>query len=91
MGFENITCFECGAIIEEGDARHFDEQVLCPDCLARLTVVCECCNNRVWRECAEIDDNYTLCERCYEHGFSSCTECNRIIPNGETYGKDSIL
>lgn len=83
---ENImTCSECGAVLNEEYARHFDGHILCEDCLRRTTVTCDNCGDRIWRDDAEGNSTYTLCTRCYDNHYTNCEDCGRLIHNDEAY------
>ena len=75
----NMICSECGAVLNEEYAHHFDGQVLCEDCLRRLTVTCDNCGDRIWRNDAEGNDTYTLCGHCYDNHYTNCEDCGRLI------------
>ena len=61
---------------------------MCEECFNRCTVTCDNCNQRIWRDRAEGDSNYTLCSHCYEYNFTSCEDCGRLIPNDEAFYED---
>ena len=87
-----ITCLECGAILDEENACHFNDQILCEDCLARTTTICDNCGERILRDNAEWDTNYTLCRHCYENNYTNCEECGRLINNADAiYSDDDYL
>ena len=75
---EKICC-KCGARLSDGDEMIFDGTVMCEECFHALTTVCECCEERIWRDDAEGDDHITLCYRCYENHYTSCERCGRLI------------
>ena len=81
----NMTCSECGVVLNEEYAHHFDGQVLCEDCLRRLTVTCDNCGDRIWRNDAEGNDTYTLCGHCYDNHYTNCEDCGRLIHNDDAY------
>lgn len=88
MKNRTFICSRCG------NAHPFDTRILvdgesiCADCASDYTVLCDCCNTRIWEEDAVRDEHTLLCERCYERNYTRCTECDRIIPNNEVYLDD---
>ena len=81
----NMTCSECGVVLNEEYAHHFDGQILCEDCLRRLTVTCDNCGDRIWRNDAEGNETYTLCGHCYDNHYTNCEDCGRLIHNDDAY------
>lgn len=49
---QELTCAFCGAVLTEVEANHFDDTVLCRDCLRDHTSICCCCGHRIWNECS---------------------------------------
>lgn len=86
---EEIYCEECGTRLN-GEAIHvFDEKILCNDCFHRLTVVCDCCSDRIWSSEAEGDSHLTLCRYCYDNQFTTCESCGTLIRTDEAHYSDS--
>ena len=54
------TCTHCGCVLEAGDALIFEEEVYCVDCLDELTVLCDNCGRRIFRESCESDGHITI-------------------------------
>ena len=88
MKNNKITCSECGAVLTEGYARNFDEQIFCEECFEKLTTICDNCQERIWRDNAERDLNYTLCSHCYDNCYTNCENCGRLIHNEDAYYVD---
>lgn len=88
MENNKITCSECGAILDKVNAWVFDEQILCEDCLCRVTTTCDNCGERIWRDNAEGDSNHTLCRHCYDNCYTNCEDCGRLIHNEDALYED---
>ena len=67
-------CSHCGGTFDEDDIRYFCGEMLCPDCLDELTVVCERCGDRIWTDDAA-DSDITLCQHCYDNYYTTCESC----------------
>ncbi len=67
MKEKQLTCSICGATLTEKTKREFDGQIMCEHCLDEQTTICECCNERIWRDNAESDGYITICYHCYEY------------------------
>ena len=78
-------CDSCGNTFERGQLIKFDGQLLCPDCLARATVICAHCGTRIWRDENVGDDTTPLCQHCYDRWYQSCSVCGRIIHEDDAY------
>ena len=63
----NLTCSCCGAILERENYHEFEGHIYCEECLSEKTVVCMNCNERLWREDAEGNENIVLCHHCYDY------------------------
>ena len=70
---EKTVCSVCGTKLTEENAKEFDGQIMCESCLDEKTVLCDNCQERIWREDAEGDSNYTLCSHCYEYSYPYAT------------------
>ncbi len=81
----NFICSVCGAILNEETMYEFDGQIFCVECLEEQTVLCDHCQERIWRESAERDSHYTLCYRCYEYSYTTCEACGGLIHNDDAY------
>ena len=86
----HYVCSECGARLEECEAHEFNGEIYCESCLEELTVLCDCCSRRIFRDNAEGDSNYTLCSNCYENRYSTCDDCGCLVHNDDLcYDEDS--
>ena len=88
MENKTFVCSHCGNEHPLDIRILVGDESICEDCALEHTVHCDCCNTRIWEEDAIRDEHTLLCERCYEHSYSRCTECDRIIPNSEAYFDD---
>lgn len=85
---EKVTCSVCGATLTEESTREFDGQYLCESCLIERTVLCDNCQERVWRDDVRGDSEHTLCSYCYEYNYTNCEDCGRLIHNDDAYYED---
>ncbi len=88
MKEKQFTCSVCGATLTEETMREFDGEIMCEHCLNERTTICECCNERIWRDNAESDGYITICYHCYENSYHYCCECGRLIHSDDTYYED---
>lgn len=85
---EVFVCCSCGCQIYEDEAYFFDENYYCEDCLNDETFVCECCGERFFNEDNEGDNSIDLCGSCYDRHYTTCSNCERIIPLDLAYYVD---
>lgn len=88
MNNETFVCSHCGNRYPIDARILVEHEIICGNCAQEHTVICDCCNTRIWEGYAVRNEHALLCERCYEHSYSRCTECDRIIPNSEAYFDD---
>ncbi len=75
---ELCTCTHCGTAGDE--LTEFDGQLLCPDCLERLTTICSDCGGRFWRrDCCGNDEAAPVCRDCFHQNCVRCTRCGCTI------------
>lgn len=72
-------CSICGEPHTEEQMTEFDGKPVCQICLARETVQCSQCGNRIWSVDNQGTISMPLCANCYENYYISCVECGRII------------
>lgn len=73
-------CTHCQQTFPSDQLTDFDTAALCPACLEELTVLCEVCGARIWREGDHHGEtNYRLCDDCYEDGYTTCSRCGETI------------
>lgn len=77
------VCHFCGETLNEDAIRRFDDHILCAPCFENRTVLCDCCQDRIWAEEAVGNATYTLCRDCYEDHFVVCHQCGALIPNDD--------
>jgi len=84
------VCFHCGAILTADSIHRFNDRIMCEDCFDELTVLCDCCLDRIWRDEAEGNRTVTLCSYCYENNYTTCASCGCLIHNDDAcYFDDS--
>ena len=88
MKGNEITCSECGAVLNEENAQFFNGRAFCESCFERCTVTCENCGERIFQDDAEGDSNHTLCFRCYNNHYTNCNDCGRLVHNEDAYYDD---
>lgn len=87
---KELICNECGRDLGGVSVFEFEGNTYCVDCFNDLTVVCECCERRIWRENSEGDSITTLCEHCYEYSYCHCERCGCLVNNDDAlYPDDS--
>ncbi|MGM9551720.1 MAG: amidoligase family protein [Clostridia bacterium] len=82
---EIITCAICGAVLNEEDAREFQGNYYCEECLEGNTGICQDCGDRVWNSDLRSDGNIAVCNDCYDDNYNTCETCGRIIHSNNTY------
>ena len=85
MKEEQLTCSVCGALLTEETQREFDGEIMCEHCLREQTTICECCEERVWRDNAESDSFISVCNDCYDDLYTRCEECDCLIRRDDAH------
>ena len=85
---KELVCNECGRNLGGISVFDFEGNIYCEDCFERLTVVCDCCESRIWRDSAEGDSITVLCSHCYEYSYTHCESCDRLIHNEDALYED---
>ncbi len=85
---KELICNECGKNLGGVSVFEFEGNIYCEECFERLTITCDCCGDRIWRDNAEGDSVYALCEDCYNSRFHNCTQCERLIHEDDCYYED---
>lgn len=85
---KELACNECGRSLGGETVIEFEDNLFCEECFRRLTVVCSCCERRIWRENAEGDSFTRLCEHCYEYEYTHCERCGMLIHNNDARYED---
>ncbi len=73
-------CDRCGRELQEDEIFEFDDRNLCEDCLNSWTVVCSCCDERIWEEDNAGNGDTPLCQRCYDNHYTTCDRCGVLLP-----------
>ena len=81
-------CSICGVVHEIEKLVEFDGKKLCFECLARDTLICSHCGERIWFIDNSGTVNMPLCRDCYNEHYTSCIECGRIIHREDAYYED---
>lgn len=95
-GIDYFICRECGCIIEAGDEievrdSYGNEYYLCSDCLdAKLErheiFRCEYCDEFFdWGAGQHDDNDYHVCDSCYNSYYTRCEDCGLIVYSDETH------
>lgn len=75
---EKFICSHCGGTFSEDEMTYFDGEMYCEECLDELTVICECCDNRIFAD-DSADSDMVLCRYCYDEHYTTCEACGRTI------------
>ena len=86
---KELICNECGRDLGGISVFEFEGNTYCEECFSDLTVICDCCADRIWRSDSQGDSVYTLCIECYDNRFHNCTQCERLIHEDDCYYDDS--
>lgn len=79
-----VTCERCEGKFPPELLTEFDGAALCPECLTACTLLCSHCEERIWREENEGNEQTPLCRNCYEESYTHCTRCGGLISDDET-------
>lgn len=85
---KELVCSECGKELGGVSVVEFEGGIYCEDCFERLTVICDCCERRIWRDNAEGDSFTQLCNHCYEYEYTHCERCGALIHNDDALYED---
>jgi len=85
---QELVCNECGRNLGGASIFEFEGNTYCEECFCDLTVVCQCCSDRIWRDSAEGDSITVLCSHCYEYSYTHCESCDRLIHNEDALYED---
>ena len=83
-----FICTNCGGEYQPHQMYEIEEDQLCPSCAEELTVLCERCGERIYRDDNAGSDLFPLCDRCYDAYYTNCTHCNRLLSLSEAYYED---
>ncbi len=79
MDIKKEICNICGRKIFGEDYTEMDDQILCPDCLAEHTVICQECSERIWINENVGSREYPLCWECFQRNYTRCSRCNALL------------
>ena len=85
---QTFICTNCGGEYQLHQMYEIEEDQLCPSCAEELTVLCERCGERIYRDDNAGSDLFPLCDRCYDAYYTNCTHCNRLLSLSEAYYED---
>ena len=51
-------------------------------------MICSRCGERIWSDDDEGNENIHLCPSCYDRYYTTCVDCERIIPRDDAYYLD---
>lgn len=88
LKMSELICNECGKKLGGVSVFEFEGHTYCESCFIDLTVVCECCGDRIWRDSAEGDSFIVLCPHCYAYSYTHCERCSRLISNDSACYED---
>ena len=75
----NHTCTHCGCVLAADDVFVYQDEVYCEDCFNEVTVLCDNCGERIYRDNCECDGHITLCGQCYADDYVACDRCGRLV------------
>lgn len=85
---KELVCMECGRNLGGMSVFEFEENIYCDECFRRLTVLCDCCETRIWRDNAEGDSFIPLCRHCYDYEYTNCERCGTLLHNDDALYED---
>lgn len=85
MNNTSKVCTHCGCEMPLASLAAFNGELLCPDCLAELTITCSWCGDRIWRDDNYGTDDTPLCQNCYDDHYTSCADCGRLIRQHDAF------
>ena len=88
MKTKDFVCSYCGQTFDKEHIHEFDGEHFCEDCLNQKTVVCDNCQERIWRYDAQITSYTNLCQHCFDNYYTNCEDCGALIHNDDAYYED---
>ncbi len=76
---ETFTCEICDEKYDVSEKHFFDNEILCTNCLAEYTVVCQDCGSRIWRDDSAGNIEHPLCQSCYDENYTDCCSCDCLL------------
>lgn len=84
---EKLKCEQCRGIFHKEELIFFDGEFWCCECLGEYTTVCDDCGERIYTDDASyVNDDYPICNRCYDDNYFYCDRCERIYHNEHRSG-----
>ena len=82
---ETFVCDHCGEAFPLDEAFRCGEERLCRTCAGDISILCDCCGTRIYRD-ADCGDSWNvLCESCYDRYYTRCDHCGAIIRSSDAY------
>ena len=89
MNETNLTCCCCGAELTPENSYQFDNNTYCANCFHDLTVECEDCGRRIYRDDAiTTTSSYEICQHCYDRNYLTCERCGNAVYLDDAYYMD---
>ncbi|WP_087064317.1 zinc-binding protein [Intestinibacillus massiliensis] len=83
-----FICTHCGEKHPRSECFRVGEDELCLSCAGMLTILCDECQTRIYREDNQGGANNVVCPACFERYFTRCDSCGAIIRNESAYHPD---
>ena len=88
MNEKTQPCTHCGAVHPRVNLTWMGSAELCPDCLERYTVCCDCCGERIWTANDYGTHYLHLCASCRADNYVTCENCGALIPREDAHYND---
>lgn len=82
---ETYLCSHCGAKHPASELFRCGNDDLCPDCAAQLTILCDECQTRIYRDNDHGNSMHVLCQACCETYYTTCDDCGAMIRTSQAY------
>ena len=80
---DTFICSICGELHPISERTQFDDNDLCPSCLADETLLCTACCSRIWSDSNAGSGDVPLCQSCYDSHYTECCRCGAVIRSEE--------
>ena len=88
MNEKTQPCTHCGAVHPRVNLTWMGSAELCPECLQRYTVCCDCCGERIWMANDYGTHYLHLCASCRADNYVTCENCGALIPQEDAHYND---
>lgn len=88
MNEKTQPCTHCGAMHPRVNLTWMGSAELCPECLQRYTVCCDCCGERIWMANDYGTHYLHLCASCRADNYVTCENCGALIPQEDAHYND---